>query len=268
MGDEVLLDLIVLANKRIMPFTSQENLRIRLEEDSIQPGFGSKLVGTLVGATEAFPYQMTLEEGGLQNIAFVIEIKMAASLEFPEATAPETLQQFEMGDTIEEIYGNIAESLGNEREGAKNAKGMAMALDAIADRCEIEIEEEHVEDEIRTQWSNNEGRFLQEKGMAREDMNFALEGWRQDEGTRETAHQRLKITSAVLMYAALDPQELTEEEVDGFFRDHATSNGINIDEWRESIEDKPEEQLALLNEYLYLRTVTHLISEINIEYED
>lgn len=268
LGDELLLDLVGYVNGKIMPFSAQENLRIRLEEDSIQPGVGTSLVGTPVGETKVVGLEAPDDNGTPIKIAFVIDVKKAASLSFPKADDPATLKPLAMGDTLDAVYGSIAASLGSEREGAKLAQGMGMALDAIAEQVDVTIEESHIDAEIRNQWTNNEGRFLMEKGTSRRDLDDALQSWLTDENTREIARNRLKIAAVMMMYTIADPAELTADEIEGFFRDYATRNDIDYDQWRKSLEGKDADQEALLSEYIYLRTITHITSEVNLQYAE
>ena len=91
-----------------------------------------------------------------------------------------------------------------------------------------------------------------DKGLSRQDLDDAVEGWLQDEHTRATAVERLKFSALMMMFVQDDPAELTAEEIEGFFREYAANNDINYDEWRESLQGKESDQAALLNEYIYL----------------
>ena len=125
-----------------------------------------------------------------------------------------------------------------------------MALDAIAEQVDVTIEESHIDAEIRNQWTNNEGRFLMEKGTSRRDLDDALQSWLTDENTREIARNRLKIAAVMMMYTIADPAELTADEIEGFFRDYATRNDIDYDQWRKSLEGKDADQVERLCRHL------------------
>ncbi len=266
MGDELLLDLVGYVNGQIMPFSAQENLRIRLEPDSIQPGVGKALAGTPVGETKTVAIDVPQDDGSSIKVAFVIEVKKAASLTFPKPEDPATLKTLGMGETLDDVYGSIALSLSQERDGVMLAQCMGLALEAVAAAVDIEISDELIDTEIRSQWTRNEGRFLMDKGASRKDMDDAVEAWLRDENTRNVARERLKIAAIMMLYSIQDPSELTPEEVEGFFRDYASRNNIDYDKWRGSLIGKEEDQEALLNEYLYLRTVTHITSEVNLQF--
>lgn len=272
LGDEILIDLIAYTGGKIVPFNSHENYRLRLEEDSVHPGFGTALAGAPVGETKVISLDLPQGEGALPTeqakLVFVVDLKKAAALTFPPAEDPATLKQLGMGDTINDVYGEIAATLGEERASLMLSQGIALTLETLADKVEVEVPQEHVEAEIRSQWSKTEGRFLMEKGLSRQDMDEALEGWLQDEDTQNTARQRLKIAMVVLAYAAQETEELSTEEVSTFFEELAEDNGIDIVKWRAYLAENEAEQEALLNQYLYLRTVTHLVSEIPIHYEE
>lgn len=266
MGDELLLDLVGYVNGQIMPFSAQENLRIRLEPDSIQPGVGKALAGAPVGETKTVAVDVPQDNGNPIKVAFVIDIKKAASLTFPKPEDPATLKALGMGDTLDDVYGAIARSLSQERDGVMLAQCMGLALEAVAAAVDIEISDELIDTEIRSQWTRNEGRFLMDKGASRKDMDDAVEAWLRDENTRNVARERLKIAAIMMLYTIQDPSELTPEEVEGFFADYAKRNNIDYDKWRGSLAGKEEDQEALLNEYLYLRTVTHITSEVNLQF--
>lgn len=271
LGDEVLLDMICYAGGKIVPFNAHENLRLRLEKDSIRPGLGAAIAGTPVGETKLIPLTIPVEDvfgASVEGkIVFVVDLKAAASLKFPTPNTPETLQRIGLGKTLDETYGKLARELGEERSGLMLSKGMNMALDAIADRVAAQVDEAHIDAEIRSQWSKTEGRFLTDKGLSRQDLDEALEGWLRDSETRETARQRIKIAMAVLAYARQESDDITPEEVEAFFEDYAAEQGIDLQKWRAELKSNPDQQAALLNQYLHMRTLFHLIGQVQIDYE-
>lgn len=271
LGDEILIDMVCYAGGKIVPFNAHENLRLRLESNSIRPGLGDALVGTPVGDTKLIPLTIPVEDvfGAKTDgkIVFVVDVKAAASLTFPKSDAPETLKKIGLGKTLDDTYGYIARELGEERAGLMLSKGVNMTLDAIADRVVTPVDEALVDAEIRAQWSKAEGRFLTDKGLSRQDLDDALEGWLRDAETRETARQRLKITMAILAYARQETDDITPEEVEAFFEGYAADNGIDLKKWRAALQSNPEQQAALLNQYLHMRTLFHMVAQVPVHYE-
>jgi len=267
LGDEIVIDLISYHGGKIVPFNSHAGLRVPLEADTIFAGVGAQLEGTLIGETKVIPAQMPTDDGEPAKVAFVVQILGASELEYPQADAPDTLKMFGMGDTLDEIYGNIAEGMAEERANLRMSIGMSMALDALAGQVTAEIPEELVEAEIRSQWTDTEGRFLMDKGLSRQDMDDSLEGWLNDEETRQTALQRLKIGMVLIAHASKHGEDISVEEVDAFFTDFAAENGIDLKEWRKEVAKDEEQQAELLDQYLQLRTITEVVATVNVQYD-
>lgn len=270
MEDELILDMVGYMGGRVIPFSAHSNLVIRLTRDVIQPGFGKQLEGSKVGETKVITTTMEdQDEFGASvklNAAFVIEIKGAAHLTFPAADDPETLAKLGLGNDIQTAYRSIAEILTEERANMMVIQGINMAIEAVANRITTPIPFRLIQDEIRFSWEKSEGTYLAAKGLPQQDRESALEGWLQDEATQEVARKRLKTMMALLAYAQEEEQALQREELVGFVEGFAKSIGLDIKVWRAAVADNEEAQASILNSYLYIRTVSHLVAQIPIHY--
>lgn len=271
LGDEVLLDMIGYIEGRIIPFSAKENVKFLLEENSFLVGFGSSLAGTPVGETTVITLAWPIEDefGLTQNLtaAFVVQVKGAASLEFPDPEAPDTLAKFGQENmSLDDIYTAIGQQLTAERASAMFVKGNNMALEAVANRIPAAIPNELIQDQIRTMWSQQEGRFLIEKGLNRTDIDAALDGWLNDPRMQAEALNKLRTTLAILTFAAHEDQEVTEEELLGFVEEFSNNLGIDPETWRASVAGNTEAQVAIFDTYLYCRTALHLIAKVSIQY--
>ncbi len=271
LGDEILLDMIGYLEGRIIPHSAKEDLKFILEENSFLDGFGASLVGATVGETKVVTIPRPIEDefGLTKNLtaAFVVQIKSAATLSYPDPEAPETLAKFGLGDmSLEDLYKAIGEKLTAERASAMFVEGMNLALNAVANRIQSMIPDELIKTQIRSMWNEEEGHFLMEKGVARADMDAALEGWLADPDIQAEARQKLKVTQAILTYAANEDQEVQAEELDGFVEEFSKSLGIDPEAWRASVADDQDAQIEIFDTYLYVRTALHMISKISIKY--
>ena len=127
-----------------------------------------------MGETKVVSFDLPQDGGEPVKLAFVVDVKKAASLTFPQADAPETLKPLGLGDTLDDVYGSIAKMLGEERAGITLAQGMAQTLSTLAGLVDAEFDASLIDDDIRSQWTKTEGRFLMEKGLSRQDLDDAL----------------------------------------------------------------------------------------------
>lgn len=273
LGDELVVDLLGFLEGRIIPFSANQDLVLRLEPDILQPTLGTQLVGTPVGDTKVVTIGMADEdEFGQQRqltAAFVVEVKAASTLEFPPADAPESLEAMGFDkDDINHAYRAIAENVTSERGTMMFIQGTNMALNAAADRIKVPVPHKLIQDEIRSAWSSTEGQYLMQKGLSRQDMDTALEGWLQDEETQQTARQRLKVMMVLLAFAREDEQAIELEELEGFVNQMADTVGVDIEEWRGAIADDGQAQFNIINSYVYIRTMFHLVAKIPVHYAD
>lgn len=272
MGDELLLDLLGYMGGKIIPFSANENMVLRLEPDVLQPGLGTQLEGTAVGDTKVvtIPFEDLDANGQKQTfkLAFVCQVKGAASLDYPAADTPEVLEQIGLGSDIQEVYQVLAERINEERAHMMVVDGMNMALQAVADRIEEPVPLQLIQDEIRNAWGKTEGKYLLEKGLSRQDQDAALEGWLADETTQATARKRLKLMMTLMAFAREDEQGIEIEELEGFVEQFSDSVGIDLDIWRESITEDDAAHLSIINTYIYIRTVAHITAHIPITYGD
>ena len=272
LGDEVYLDLVTYSGGKIMPFGSRESMRLRLESDSYYPGFGDALAGTKVGANKLITLQLPDAETQRNvKVVFIVDVKGATKLTFPPIDAPETVKKLGLGDgieTVEQAYDRIAEVMKEERDNEMLIAGTNAAVQAIIDLVNVEIPSEVIDTEIREQWNKTEAVFLKNKGLSRQDLDESLAGWIADEGTRKAAADRVRNGLAVAAYAKKENDPPTEKEVEEYFRDFAKTHGVSYEEWRRDLESREDDQLTLLNMFVFLRTTTRMIAEIDVQFGD
>lgn len=270
MGDEILIDMVAYIEGRVVPFSAQESLTFQLEENSIMTGFGKELEGVPVGDSKVLTitlgddYEIESLRGRIT--AFVVQVHGAATIDFPEPNSPEMLKAYQMGETMDEILLNLAKEMNDERSALMVLAGIDMVLRELASRILVKIPSKLIDDEIRSWWGNNEGRFLLEKGLGRQDLDEALEGWLEESSVREDAEFRLQTAMLIKSYLLDEKPTITKEEVQGFMREFAGSLGLDPDVWMDAVKSSPSDQEAIIDRYLYLRTVAHIMADATVHY--
>lgn len=272
MGDEVLLDLLGYLGGRVIPFSSQANIRFVLEPDSFRPGFGNSLAGATVGDTIPVSTQFTYDDlvkGETQATAvFVVGIKGAAEIQFPESfDSPDFLPRLQRGNTLDEVMDSISEEISEFRSSSMVIQAMDLVMETLASQNKMPLPPSLVEEEIRVWWGRSEGAFLAAKGISRQDMDSALQGWLQDKEVRKNAELRLRTAMVVQAYLRENAEELTAEEIEAFVDEFAAVNGIDAVAWKASMAENEAEKTALVERYLYMSAVSDMMDQVNIVFE-
>ena len=269
-GDELRVDWVGFIEGKLLPFSPEEDLIIRLEEDMMYPGFGQALKGSLVGDTAnisiTFPDDHDIEVFRNRTAVFVVQIKAAATPAFIDPNSPEMLERIGRGNTLKEVVQSITEELEEFNANAMVLAAIDMTLEKLCQRVTVSVPEHFIDEEIRFWWRSAEGDFLHEKGLERQDIDDALQAWLQDEETREEAERRLKIAMVVKAFVKEQLEEIQQEELMGFLDEFSETLGVDAEEWRQVLSQDQAEQESLLDKYLYMRTISHIMGEVNVQY--
>lgn len=270
-GDEVLVDMLGYVAGKVLPASVRQNLTFVLQPDSIHPGFGNGLMGATVGdttmVTTTFQYDDLVAGKASATAVFVVDVKGAAELIFPEnMEQPAFLAKMNRGTTLEEIMSNISEEIADFQASSMVIQAMNEIMATLAKKVLISIPVALLDEEIRVLWSQSEGKFLAEKGISRMDQESALQGWLTHPGIRKDAEQRLKNAMIVQAFLRESGQGVEAEEIEGFVNEFAAANGIDAQTWRKAMADNDAEKTALVEKYLYMRTLSQIMEQVSVTY--
>lgn len=272
MGDEVLLDLLGYMGGKVIPFSPQSNVRFVLEPDSFRPGFGNSIAGATVGDTIPVTTQFTYDDivkGEAQATAvFVVGIRGAAEIQFPEAMdSPDFLSRLERGNTLDEVMQTISDEITDYRSSAMVIQAMDLVMETLASQNKVPIPPKLIEEEIRLWWSRGEGAYLAAKGVSRQDQESALQGWLADSELKKNAELRLRSAMIVQAYLRETAEDLQAEEIEAFVDEFARVNNIDAAAWKASMANDDAEKTALVEKYLYMSAVSDIMDQVTVHFE-
>lgn len=270
-GDEVLVDMLGYVGGKILPLSAKQNLTFVLQPDSIHPGFGSGLIGATVGDTTTvsttFQYDDLVAGKASATAVFVVDVKGAAELQFPDNLEhPNFLAKMKRGSSLEEIMSNISQEMADFQASSMVLQGMNEVMATLAKKVKVAIPSTLIDEEIRVWWGKSEGQFLAEKGIPRADQDSSLQGWLANSNMRKDAEQRLKVAMIIQAYLRESGRGVEVEEIEGFVDEFAAANGIDPQAWRASMANDDAEKRALVEKYLYMRTISQIMDQVSVIY--
>lgn len=219
-GDEVVLDVVASANGRLLPFSARSNWRVEVAADPSLPGFFEALVGTPVG--NSLTVDVTLPDDSpveaLRGVEarFLVDVKQTFEVEELEQSPEDWPRRLGAPD-LETLLARLADELEEEADDEAEAEVFERLLDVVAERADVDVPRELVDREVELAWQRLERPLLVGRDFTREDLDDALQGWLDDEGTRLQAERRLRVTAGlaavVRQYGlVVDPDDRRELE--------------------------------------------------------
>lgn len=138
-GDEVLLDLAGYSQGRLMPFSLRTEVWLSVRAEPLLPGLYEALVGRSPG--EGLAVDLTVPESypveSLRGIParFVVHIRAARQVTYPDLESAGFLQAFGRGGTLREAMHGVVRQMEDEADAA------GLTLEAVADALRTEPEQ-------------------------------------------------------------------------------------------------------------------------------
>ncbi len=269
-GDEVRLDIIGLADGRIIPFSVRDDWLTEVAPRPALPGLFEELVGKRVGEAVRIPVVLPADypAPALRGVEaqFMVEVKAAWERTLPEEESPRLLEALGSG-SLEEGMESIARELAEESVEAQRLEATQRVLDEVAERTRVELPEALVEDEIRRLWGRTEGRLLARRGVPAGDQEGALQGWLEDGGQRLEAARRLRIALGLKALVEREGLKLEEADVHRFLDEVAEELGMERGEVEQALKENRAVARAAAETALHLRAVEYVMERARIHFE-
>jgi trigger factor len=234
LGDDVLLDVLGFAQGRLLPFSVRTDWWTELAPEPLLPGFFEGLVGMQVGLSAevalVLPADYPVEPLRGVPARFLVDVKAAREVVLPEAESPELLAALGRGGTLQEVMRRLVEELDAERVEAAQREARNRVLDALAERTQVALPEQLIDEEIRRRWTEAEGTALARKDFSPEELQEALDGWLRDAATRLDAERRLKVALGLRAIAEREHLAPKREELEQWVDVLAETTGTTREE--------------------------------------
>jgi trigger factor len=271
MGDTVLLDTLGYAAGRLIPFSARSGLELEMAPQDQLPGLCEQLVGTPVG--EGKEVEITLPDNypveSLRGVRATFLVDVAAAWELKMPADPEAdafVKTLGRGNNLEEVMEALADDIATERAEDMWLEAQERVMDELVRRTEVPVTTALVDEEIRQAWNAAEGRMLQEKNFAPDELQEAVDGWLGDANTRLEAERRLRIAYALKAIIDRDGLKLTQEKLDEVLEEAAAPFGMSLEEAKRSL-SSPQVGTALQSAATQVMAVRYVMSKARIQFE-
>lgn len=262
-GDDVILDVIGYANRKILPFSAREHLHLQTTSFTEFPGFAEALVGVEVGDATVIhinlPHTFPIVGMRGQPASFAVVVEAAWQVTPMTFQHPDDFVRLERGSTYEEVVVSVMEEMEIELATRTQRQISRNVLEQLCLRAPIRIPSRLIDEEIRQQWMLCEGHFLQSREMEPIDMETALSGWIEHPGLREEAKHRIHSATVLKAISEQLAPSLHLNEFRDFVAGLAEVVGFDVDDVLRSLERDPRLNQILVDRFLYLRTLNFIL---------
>lgn len=263
-GDEAILDCVAYHEGRVVPFSVRGAAPYALIEDGEWPGFANMLLEARVG--EALHFRLPLPAGeGIPDawqgvvVDIACTIREAWALQIPASDDPAFLRQTGLGESVEAVLEALtAIQLAEWDARLDHAIARQVQRHVMQESQRIspwEVPEALVNAEIRANFQRTEGAVLRRWGLSGEEQLQALDGWLQDDATRDEA--RFRVGCALVLGTLVREEGIEADDADvrahilGLLgNDEATPGGLESDPAGTDLDlrEIPESELSRLRE--------------------
>ena len=258
---QALLEAIPDAPKRL---ANGNDFWLKLQEDSLLPGFGAAVVGMQIGERREFdlkpPGDFPVKSLQDRVVHFQVELKALKKMELPEVN-DEFADQVAPGLKLDELKSQLRDRLTEQkREEIERAKRNQI-VDYLTQRVECELPQSYVKDETRRIMSEiveqNQMRGVSEDALresGKEIMNVAS----------RSAKDRLKASFILTRIGEQEKVEVTPAELKGRVESLAAQHGMPYDKAMAEL-DKKGAIPQLVEEIQVGKVLDFLTSNANVE---
>ncbi len=267
MGDEVDCDIVMEFDGQIWPGGAQRLPKLEMRSILDMPGLIEAMVGmtpnseTSVELNLASDYPVPSLAGRRTTIH--VKIRDAYRVEMPELDDTAALEASHLGSSVEEAMATIAGLLDGEQGEDLLVLATEAVLDAVAQRVQVEVPDEAVDEELRLGWEKGPGALLGQ-GFAPEQVEAARDAYQSSPAVRADAVRRIKINLAL---AALVEKEGLEPSVE-VMRELLEAASLPLDmtlaQLKKALAAEPEEARQAVESALYLTAVRYVVAKAKI----
>ncbi|MFN2612714.1 MAG: trigger factor [Solirubrobacterales bacterium] len=216
-GDVLLIDFEGQVDGETFEGGEGKDYLLELGRGQVVPGFEEALAGAKAGdrrqARFDFPDDYHAEQLRGKKASFEIEVKEVREKELPELDDDFAAEASEF-DTVEELRDHITERVREVLEGRAEEGFRERALDAAADKVEIELSDDLISGRAAENWARaarsltqqgiDPDRYLEAQSVTREELV---------EQSKPEAERSLRREAALEAVAEAEGIEITEEEM-------------------------------------------------------
>ena len=256
-----LLEVIPDAPKRL---GNGKDFWIKLQEDSLLPGFGAAVVGMQIGERREFdlkpPEDFPVKSLHDRVIHFQVEMKALKRMELPELN-DEFAAQIAPGLTLDQLRGQLRERLTEQKTEEIERAKRNQIVDFLTQRVECELPQSYVKDETRRIMSEiveqNQLRGVSEDALresGKEIMNVAS----------RSAKDRLKASFILTRIGEVEKIEVSGPELKRRVESLAAQHGMSYEKAISEL-DKKGAIPQLVDEIQVGKVLDFLTSNANVE---
>jgi trigger factor len=256
-----LLEAIPDAPKRL---GSGKDFWVKLQEDSLLPGFGAAVVGMQIGERREFelkpPEDFPVKPLQDRVIHFQVELKALKQMELPELN-DEFAAQIAPGVSLDQLRGQLQERLTEQKTEEIERAKRNQIVDYLTQRVECELPQSYVKDETRRIMSEiveqNQLRGVSEDALresGKEIMNVAS----------RSAKDRLKASFILTRIGEVEKIEVSGPELKRRVESLAAQHGMAYEKAMSEL-DKKGAIPQLVDEIQVGKVLDFLTSNANVE---
>lgn len=271
LGDDVQIDTIGYYGGKIIPFSARFGMWLELAPLIQVRGFSESIAGEQVGdmleISLSLPKHYPVIALREKKVVFAVKVLAAREVKLPDGESPEFLKKLNRGKSIDEVMDSIREELEDYMAAELILEGQDLVLDEIANRTQIEIPHDLVDEEIRRAWARVEAKELAARGFDADAQHEAMEAWVCDGATRAEAIRRLKIALGLKAIAERDGLQLTPEKMEALVDRDLSPFGITKQQVHEGLRESAEMTEQVERVAWHLLAVEHVMGKAKITYE-
>ncbi len=236
--DQVRVNILGYVGGKLVPRSSQFGVWLRLDQplnlEALGDALRSAKVGDGVKVNLTLPETFFVPELRGKPAVYVVDVLEARSLVLPEVESPEFLRKLN-ANSVPEALTNIANELVARELMTTTYKALALALDAAAERANVKLTTQVVQQELWNLWRETEGKALSEHGLVGEDQTDSFESFRADPAIVDDVTRRIRNTVVLAAVCDAHPEALTEERMAETAQRWATAGAVPPDVLREEL---------------------------------
>lgn len=267
-GDEVECDLIALAGGRLVPGGLHRRALLEMRAFQHLPGLLELFLGLTPGQARTgeltLPPDYPVPEFASSQVTVFLQVHQVAEVAPRALDDADALRQAGLGDTVEEAMQSLSERLDQEQGEELLILATQAVLASLADRVEIDLDPQLIDEELQRVWNHSSGELLQQLDLPADLIELAQNDFVSQPDLRWQAEQRLKIGLALAALVAehgLTPEpEIMEELL------LAASQQLRLtpQQAREALRQEPEQAQLSASTALYLRAVEYVMSHAQV----
>ena len=240
-GDTVLIDYEGFIDGEPFEGGKGENHELELGSNRFIPGFEEKLVGISVG--EEREIDLVFPDAYAEHLASKPVVFKVKANEIREKQLPDLDDDFAMDvsqfDTFEEYKQDIRDRLEKEKKDAADAAFEEALVSKLVESTEIEVPDVMVEEQFEITMKGFKSQ-LASYGMSVEQylqmMNITPAMFQSS--MQERSKKEVKVALVLGKIAVLEGIEVSDEELEEYYKKASESSGIDLDDVKERVDEK------------------------------